>query len=95
MLSKTTSAALSVLLHEGIHRFHQALIWRRSMPLDRFIPSEKQERLFQDTILGEKGTILTLKVVGYDNRGFAVNIRGPLDSLHMTFPINLRRSLTL
>jgi hypothetical protein len=56
------------------------------MPPDKFRPNKKQERFFQDNILGEKATILTLKVVGYDNRGFAVNIRGPFRLAEYNFP---------
>jgi hypothetical protein len=54
--------------------------------MDRFNPTEKQKRFFEDHILGEKGTILTLKVSGNDARGFSVNIRGPFKLAVYNFP---------
>lgn len=44
---------------------------------DKFNPTEHQRRFFEEHILAEEGTILTLKVSGTDPRGFSVNIRGP------------------
>jgi hypothetical protein len=49
-------------------------------------PSDKQKRFFEDYILGEMGTILTLKSAGIDNRGFSVNIRGPFKLVQYDFP---------
>src|SRR4051794_1335162 len=40
-------------------------------------PTDRQRRFFQDHVIGEKGTILTVKTVNKEPRGFAVNIRGP------------------
>ena len=49
-------------------------------------PTDKQERFFRDHILEEEGTIVTLKVVGTNQRGFSVNIRGPFKLAVYKFP---------
>lgn len=43
---------------------------------DKLHPTPKQRGFLEDHILGEASTILTLKVIGQDLRGFSVNIKG-------------------
>jgi len=49
-------------------------------------PDDKQRRFLEKHILGEDGTILTLKRVHQANRGFSVNIRGPFKLAEYKFP---------
>src|SRR5688572_19127731 len=56
------------------------------MQLNSLKPTDGQVRFFQAHILGEEGTILTLKSVGIDNRGFSINVRGPLKLTEYNFP---------
>ncbi len=44
---------------------------------DPLNPTAEQARFLADHILGEEGTILTVKVRKDEPRGFSVNIRGP------------------
>src|SRR3979409_577118 len=44
---------------------------------NQYHPSEKQRLFFEEHILGEDPTILTLKRVYQKDRGFSANIRGP------------------
>lgn len=53
---------------------------------DPLNPTENQKGFFRDHILEEEGTILTLKVVGTNPRGFSVNIRGPFRLAVYNFP---------
>jgi hypothetical protein len=44
---------------------------------DKLHPNDNQRRFFEQHLLGEEPTILTLKVRKQESRGFSVNIRGP------------------
>lgn len=56
------------------------------MAVDKFNPTQAQRRFFEDHILDEGGTVLSLKVVAGERRGFSVNIRGPFVLVPYKFP---------
>ena len=49
-------------------------------------PSLAQKQFFDQYILGEESTILTLKLVNHEQRGFALNMRGPFILQCYNFP---------
>jgi hypothetical protein len=49
-------------------------------------PTDKQRQFLERHLLGEEATILTLKLVKNDRRGFAVNVRGPFKLVQYKFP---------
>jgi len=51
----------------------------------RLHPNRKQAEFLREHILGEDGTVLTLKLARSDSRGFATNIRGPFDLVEYEF----------